>query len=266
MVSLQKCFYSVCRIGHGKMHSLCKKRFNRMAKERGLRDAALRELSEYTHQPVEMIETVCKQVGDKVSAGTYDTLSQYQLLEFYKTAPHYIYELPLWNASCARNYFLADRVGVYMKKNGYTKVLDFGAGTGDLCIALAEAGFNVTYTDINAQLKKFAQWRFERRGLKVAIDDDVFTGKKQFDVVVSFDVFEHLKDVPGKVARLSTVIRDGGSLIFNIEADGGSLHLKENHKYLDFNVLDRDVSNAGFTFEWAFRGIYFYRKKKAVNV
>jgi hypothetical protein len=77
-------------------------------------------------------------------------------------------------------------------------------------MALAQEGFDVSYTDINTILIDFARWRFQRRGLKIPIIDPSRLQERPFDCLVSFDVFEHFKDLPGKIGELSRCVRAGG--------------------------------------------------------
>ena len=140
-------------------------------------------------------------------------------------------------------------------------LLDFGAGSGDLCMVLSQAGFKVSYTDINKLLIDFAKWRFKRQNLDIKVLDNQSLKGQRFDSLLSFDVFEHLKDLPGKLKTISSFIRKGGSLIFNIELSGEGLHLEENKVYQDSKKLNKALNDAGLSFAWKFKQFYFYRKR-----
>ncbi|HOU36070.1 MAG TPA: class I SAM-dependent methyltransferase, partial [Candidatus Omnitrophota bacterium] len=100
----------------------------------------------------------------------------------------------------------------YLRRHGFTHILDFGGGSGDLCMALSEYGFLASYCDVNRVLSDFSLWRFERRGLRIEAADPSDLGNNRFDCVVSFDVFEHLKNLPDKIRQIARAIRPGGSL------------------------------------------------------
>ena len=232
-----------------------------MAKDFSLYQKVLREISEYTQEDFSIIEDKYRRLGEETSGKDFDTLGEEQLKQIYINDEHSLYYLPFWNAKCGRNYYLSWLVVPYLKKNGYKDILDFGAGTGDFCIILAEEGFNTYYTDISTRLIDFSRWRFQKRGLSIKIIEEGKLGKLQFDCVLSFDVFEHLKNLPQKLKDLSSLIRNNGSLIFNIELSGDGLHLQENKAYSNENVLDKALRQAGFTFDWRFKKFMFYRRK-----
>ncbi|MBU2265706.1 MAG: class I SAM-dependent methyltransferase, partial [Candidatus Omnitrophica bacterium] len=202
-----------------------------------------------------------KKLLEKVSSKDYDSLSEKQLNSFYSTTNHYLYELPLWNAGSGRTWALLNYIVPYLKKKKQHKILDFGGGTGDLSIGLVQKGFDVSYVDLNEPAISFAKWRINRQGLKVNfLDGNQLTGK-DFDAIVSFDVFEHLKDLPGKINFLASCLKRGGVLIFNIEFSGDGLHLDENKKYQGISMLDSIVRKSGLTFDKKFKDIFFYIKK-----
>jgi SAM-dependent methyltransferase len=102
------------------------------------------------------------------------------------------------------------------KKRRKLKILNIGAGTGDDLEILGRYGRNYV-VDI------------EKRALSV-IDKKLCVEKRVadacslpykdgfFDVVVSFDVFEHIKDDRLAVSEVYRVLKDDGMLIFTIPA------------------------------------------------
>ncbi len=128
-------------------------------------------------------------------------------------------------------------------------------------MALSEYGFLASYCDVNRVLSDFSLWRFERRGLRIEAADPSDLGNNRFDCVVSFDVFEHLKNLPDKIRQIARAIRPGGSLVFNIEFSGEGLHLKENKVYADFRKIDAALRGAGLEFDSRFKMFLFYKKR-----
>ena len=126
--------------------------------------------------------------------------------------------------------------------------MDFGGGTGDLCIELAQNGMDVTYCDIGEALFNFAQWRFQKRNLSVRMIRELSTAADgSLDGIVSFDAFEHVKDLPEVVGQLVRCLRKGGMLIFSGAFSGGTLHLEENERYNEFKNLDQLMRQRGLS-------------------
>src|SRR3954454_14040864 len=77
------------------------------------------------------------------------------------------------------------------------EVLLYGDGIGTDSIALARAGYRVTYFDLPGITSRFARFRFEREGLADDIDvveqSEALRGRR-FDAIVSIEVLEHLSD------------------------------------------------------------------------
>lgn len=235
------------------------------AQRRDLYNKTAQEISEYTKEPVETVKQKHK-LGPESERKfdifkLQDRIQQKDVEEFYKECNYYIYELPLWNAERNRPKYLYLIVSPYLKKNKYRKVMDFGAGAGDLCIELAKNSLDVTYCDIGERLFNFAAWRFERRNLPIKMANGLDNIKGEiFDCILSFDAFEHIKDLPQVLKKLADCIRPGGSLIFSGAFSGGTLHLEENEKYNQFRNLDALMQSCGLTFQDRFAQFYFYKR------
>lgn len=237
------------------------------AKKQDLYNNVALEISEYTKEPVEIVKQKHKMgpESEKTFHIFKDQLnvSRDSVEEFYKDCNYYIYELPLWNAERSRPKYLSFICLPYIKCNQYKRVMDFGAGAGDLCIELAKNNLEVTYCDISMCLFNFAKWRFITRNLPIKMANGLNDlGAGEFDCIFSFDAFEHIKDLPLAVKRIVSNIKKGGSLIFSGAFSGGTLHLEENEKYNDFKVLDKLMQGNGLTFQDKFAQFYFYKKIK----
>ena len=244
---------------HSGKYKQLKLKSSRFAESKGLYSQAVKEISDYTDEDVDRIEERRKELTRKLKETDYDSLGPEELERFYNSNEHSLYNLPMWNAECGRTQLLVWAILSHLKANKHKRILDFGAGSGDLCIALAEEGFEVSYFDINNILRDFSKWRFGKRGLKIKVLEDL-SSAEPFDCLVSFDVFEHLKDLPQNLKELAGYVRPKGSLIFNIELSGEGMHLKENKIYHDDTRLNRALAQAGFSFNWKFKRIYFYKK------
>lgn len=237
---------------------------NRYSKQEHLYEKTCKEIQEYTGEPLEaVIQKYKSGAGKGRQAAIFENqygLTKKMVDDFYKNYSYYIYELPIWNAERARPYYLWGLMAPVIISNSYRTVLDYGGGAGDLCIELAKHGLDVSYYDISRPLFNFAKWRFEKRALDIEMYDDFSKINRLFDCIISFDVFEHLKDLPTNLEALLKNIRKGGSLIFSGAFSGGSLHLEENEIYDDFKILNNLLSSKGMKFTNKFAQFYFYKK------
>ena len=175
-----------------------------------------------------------------------------QILDFYRTTDLYIWEQMQWHASPARDHHwlaLQHLVSRYPAQQGYERVLEFGGGIGTDALYLTSQGYHLTLVDVNGPAFRFAQHRFARRGLDarfVESRSSLPAPQGRYDVVVSFDVFEHLPDPLEAARRLIGCLRDGGVVV----QTGGFLdeghhpcHLEEGvHR---FGGLKWDIHLAG---------------------
>lgn len=116
------------------------------------------------------------------------------------------------------------------------RCLDFGAGNGDLSLALARAGRPTVHFDVPGTSLEFARWRARRESLNVAFLTDraelVRTAEREgpFDTIVSLDVLEHIADLDAVLRMFGAVLAPAGRLIVNVpfgETQSHPMHL--NH-------------------------------------
>lgn len=99
------------------------------------------------------------------------------------------------------------------------KILSIGTGTGDDLKILKEFGDNYV-TDILPEALEIVpdEFCFEKRiadATNLPYEDDFF------DIVVSFDVFEHIEDDKKAVEEVHRVLRKGGALVYSVPAGPG---------------------------------------------
>jgi len=107
----------------------------------------------------------------------------------------------------------------YLYAGGYCKdktVFEYGCGNGYGSFFLSGISHHVTAVDINKAVIHGCKKKYQRNNLvfkiaepekKTDFDDGTF------DVVVSFQVIEHIYDVPGYLNELKRVLKENGVLI-----------------------------------------------------
>src|SRR5262249_14529331 len=120
--------------------------------------------------------------------------------------------------------------------------LDYGAGNGEILLELARRGHRAAYYDVEGVTMRFARHRAERQRLTI----DFFHTKdalaasareRGYDTVFSFDVLEHLPDLPGELTFLSSLLAPGGAFVFDVPAGSTKahpMHLNHNLKVLAY--------------------------------
>jgi 2-polyprenyl-6-hydroxyphenyl methylase/3-demethylubiquinone-9 3-methyltransferase len=107
-------------------------------------------------------------------------------------------------------------------KAGAKRVLDVGCGNGAFCRELANAGFGAVGCDpsgegIRIAAESLPQAKFRQLGVD---DDPAILGERDFDVVVSTEVVEHLT-MPRHLPQFAKqVLRPGGLLIVSTPYHG----------------------------------------------
>jgi len=114
----------------------------------------------------------------------------------------------LWNEHLARYAFAA-------RLSRARRVLDLGCGTGYGSDELASLAHSVIAVDIAPGALLQARSRYERRNLDFSAADGAQLPFRDgsFDLVVAFEVIEHLKDWQGLLFEARRVLAPGGQLI-----------------------------------------------------
>jgi 2-polyprenyl-3-methyl-5-hydroxy-6-metoxy-1,4-benzoquinol methylase len=99
-----------------------------------------------------------------------------------------------------------------------SRVLEFGHGVGSTGILFARHGFDVSLYDISEPMSRFAQWRFQRRGLTAGflLGETALETAGQYDVIVSLDVLEHVENPLRTLECLVAHLAPAGVLVLNI--------------------------------------------------
>jgi len=159
------------------------------------------------------------------------------------------------------------------------RVLDIGCGNGSMTNFLTSLGAKVIGIDINKKYLKTAKKRFPSLEFKNMSGDELLFDDEYFDIVVSFDLLEHIPDVEKHILEVLRVLKDKGkyllqtpnkypSMLFSIYRDKSfskwksyhpSLQTKKSirHLFKDFRV---EFCNVDYFTDW-------YRNKlpKSIN-
>ncbi|HZD94026.1 MAG TPA: class I SAM-dependent methyltransferase, partial [Candidatus Sulfotelmatobacter sp.] len=203
-------------------------------------DAAKQELIEFTGYPADHVRELWATSNQQLAANWQLAAPSEddpeQMAEWYrKNSELYLFAISAYNLEYKR---IRSNMKVLRWARGAT--LDYGAGNGEILLELARRGHPVAYYDVEGETMRFARHRAQRLGLAI----DFFTKKsalaqaaqqRGFDTVFSFDVLEHLPDLPGELTFLSSLLSPGGLFVFDVPA--GSTRAHPMHLNHNLNVF-----------------------------
>jgi len=94
------------------------------------------------------------------------------------------------------------------------KVLEIGCGIGSVVFKLSEQGYEVTGTDISGEAIAYGQNKYGDIRLEVQAAETLGYDEESFDVVLSFDLFEHVAATDKHLSEVRRVLRSGGHYLF----------------------------------------------------
>lgn len=165
-------------------------------------------------------------------------MTEKEINSFYKNTINYLYDLAHWHYGNRRYYDL--QLVKSIKNLKPKKVLDYGAGAGFNSILLANE-FDVTLADLDSKTLDFAEFRFKQLNLpgKFWRIDKEPKPKEKYDVILCFDVLEHLSkdEVLKAIETLSSLKSDRCQIFITTSFGKSSIHP------MHFNS-DEDVEKA----------------------
>jgi SAM-dependent methyltransferase len=141
------------------------------------------------------------------------------------------------------------------------RILEIGSGSGHIVKHLRDRGLNVIGTEINPRYIAFAKERFGIDLLPMSGDKLEFPDKS-FDVVLSFDVFEHIPDSDLHLREVARTLRDDGrymletsnkltNVVFEIIRTKSLTKWKEYHMSVHtYWQLKKRFSKNGYEYEF----------------
>jgi 2-polyprenyl-3-methyl-5-hydroxy-6-metoxy-1,4-benzoquinol methylase len=153
---------------------------------------------------------------------------------FYTETDLYLWELLAWNGGASYGPYLRrlEELARTFPPERHPRALDYGCGVGTAALKLAELGYAVTIADVPGRTLAFARERFRRRGVEADVLElarDTRLPRGEWDVLVCFDVLEHVAD-PAAVAKalVDGLSVGGGAAIvaaFDTQGDEWPHHL-----------------------------------------
>jgi SAM-dependent methyltransferase len=154
------------------------------------------------------------------------------------------------------------------------RILEIGSGSGHLVKQLRDSGLNVIGIEVNPEYIAFAKETFDIDLLPMSGDELKFPDK-YFDIVLSFDVFEHIPDSDRHLREVARTLKDNGrymletpnkltNVIFEIIRTRSLTKWKEYHMSVHtYWQLKRRFSTNGYDFEFIAMPIVteWYRSK-----
>jgi SAM-dependent methyltransferase len=138
------------------------------------------------------------------------------LHEFYNAGLVEAFELMNWHAGGAGRVPIQPVMALWLAQQmGCRRVLDYGSGVGSASILFASHGFDIDLADISNPLLQFAGWRLQQRGQSVQsfLLPQQRPSSGAYDMILCFDVAEHVPDPSAMMAELAGYLRVGGVVV-----------------------------------------------------
>ncbi len=94
------------------------------------------------------------------------------------------------------------------------KVLEIGCGIGTVVFDLSQRGYDVQGTDISQVAIEYGRNKYKGIRLDAQPAEELAFEDGMFDVVLSFDLFEHIARIDLHVAEVRRVLKAGGYYLF----------------------------------------------------
>ena len=132
-------------------------------------------------------------------------------------------------------------------------VMDFGAGTGLICSAIAPHVQSIAAVDISPAMLERLAAKPELQGKVSTICQDILGCplKDRFDVIVSAMAMHHVQDTDAMLQSFYDHLKEGGNVaLADLDAEDGSFHPEDIegvfHHGFDRNELQSKLERVGF--------------------
>lgn len=94
------------------------------------------------------------------------------------------------------------------------KILEIGCGIGSVVNHLSKRGYDVIGTDLSSEAIAYGLEKYGNVKLEVQAAEELQFANETFDVVLSFDLFEHIARIERHVSEVFRVLKPGGYYLF----------------------------------------------------
>jgi len=94
------------------------------------------------------------------------------------------------------------------------RILEIGCGIGSIVSELSGQGYDITGTDISGEAIAYGLKKYGDIKLQVQPAEDLQFEDQTFDVVLSFDLFEHIARIDRHISEVHRVLRKDGFYLF----------------------------------------------------
>jgi ubiquinone/menaquinone biosynthesis C-methylase UbiE len=94
------------------------------------------------------------------------------------------------------------------------KILEIGCGIGSIVVELARQGYDITGSDISHEAIAYGLKKYGDIKLEVQAAETLQYENETFDIVLSFDLFEHITQIDRHISEVFRVLRPGGYCMF----------------------------------------------------
>ncbi len=107
---------------------------------------------------------------------------------------------------------------LFLKKSGLLgtdkRILEIGSGRGAMVNELIKQGYNVTGTEVNQEYMDYAKDEYDVALVPISTaTTELPFSSESFDIVMSFDVFEHIPQTKKHIAEVKRILAPGGSYL-----------------------------------------------------
>ncbi len=171
--------------------------------------------SEYCKQFPDRIAEAVRSPEDRFVPGQMKTIEVFSKAIEY--IPRSLKGRPKWH------YFARELVGLLSEEHKY-RVLDYGAGAGNMGTIFAMLGFQTDFLEVEGVLTDFLKWRVDKYALtsKVFSQNDNI-GTKTYDLISFLDVLEHLDEPLETLEKITKALVKGGYLFISFNSEGKNL-------------------------------------------
>ena len=115
-----------------------------------------------------------------------------------------------------RKKFQADIIAMFQGKGKIA--LDIGCGTGHTTIALLNNGFKVDAVDPSRKAIKLLKQKFRNnQNIRFYVSSlQKFKHNKRYDIIICYEVLEHIKDDYRALKQLVSLLKDNGFIIIDV--------------------------------------------------